>query len=85
MVFMATCSKTVPKAYQSHYPYYFKFRINYHNSGLPKDWKSANLVFVHKKESKADVENYRPISLTSVVAKTFEHIIRNELMLIVEM
>ena len=57
------------------------FRISYFNGKLPKDWKSANIVPVHKKGSKADVENYRPISLTSIVVKTLERIIRDELML----
>ncbi len=41
----------------------------------------ANVVPVHKKGSKADVENYRPISLTCLVAKIFERIIKDELLL----
>ena len=57
------------------------FQISYYKSELPKDWKSANVVPVHKKGSKADIENYRPISLTSIVAKTLERIIRDEVML----
>ena len=28
---------------------------------LPRDWKLANVVPVHKKENKEQVENYRPI------------------------
>ena len=62
-------------------PFSILFKISYYSSKLPKDWKSANIVPVHKKGSKADVENYRPISLTSIVAKTLERIIRDELML----
>ena len=56
------------------------FQASYYNSALPNDWKSANVVPVHKKGSKTDVENYRPISLTSIVVKTLERIIRDELM-----
>ena len=36
----------------------------------PRDWKLAHLVPVHKKGSKDNIENYRPISLTSLVMKT---------------
>ena len=46
-----------------------------------KDWKRANVVPVYKKGSKASVENYRPISLTSLVMKIFEKMIRDELMM----
>ena len=41
----------------------------------------ANVVPVHKKGSKVCVENYRPISLTCLVMKLFEKLIRDELML----
>jgi hypothetical protein len=41
----------------------------------------ANVVPVHKKGSKDDVENYRPISLTSLVMKSFERIIKEELLI----
>ena len=48
---------------------------------IPKDWKVANIVPVHKKGSKENIENYRPISLTSLVMKTFERIIKDEILL----
>ena len=57
------------------------FRKSYYSSSLPKEWKMANVVPVHKKGSKSDVENYRPISLTSIVVKTLERIVRDELMI----
>ena len=34
---------------------------------------------IHKKGSKDDIKNYRPISLTSLVMKTFERILKDEL------
>ena len=39
----------------------------------------ANVVPVHKKGDKSDVENYRPISLTCLVMKLFERIVRDKL------
>ena len=36
------------------------------------EWKLASVVPVHKKDDKGSVENYRPISLTSLIMKVFE-------------
>ena len=37
------------------------------------------MVPVHKKGSKSDVENYRPISLTCLLSKIFERLVKNKL------
>ena len=42
---------------------------------VPKLWKQANVVPIHKKESQSICTNYRPVSLLSVVGKTFERIV----------
>ena len=55
------------------------FNISFSTGQIPTDWKSANVVPVHKKGDKTNVENYRPISLTSLVMKVMERIIRDEL------
>ena len=55
------------------------FNKCYSTGCIPADWKLANIVPVHKKGSKAEVTNYRPISLTSIIMKTFERIIRDDL------
>ena len=39
---------------------------------LPDDWKLANVVPVHKRGEKSYVENYRPISLLSLISKVLE-------------
>ena len=41
----------------------------------PKIWKCAAIVPVHKKNSKIEVTNYRPVSLLSCVSKVFERCI----------
>ncbi len=47
---------------------------------LPPDWKVADVKPIFKKGQKSNVENYRPVSLTSVVGKVMEGIIRDEIM-----
>lgn len=42
---------------------------------LPVDWKSANISSIFKKGNRAQVCNYRPVSLTSICSKILEHII----------
>ena len=44
---------------------------------LPEEWKLANVVPVYKKEKKEHVENYRPVSLLSVVSKVMERCVFN--------
>ena len=39
---------------------------------VPRDWKLANVVPVYKKVDKECVENYRPISLLSLISKVLE-------------
>ena len=46
---------------------------------VPLDWKRANVSPIHKKGSRVQAENYRPISLTSQLCKVFEYIMRDVL------
>ena len=41
----------------------------------PNNWKMSNVCPVHKKKSKCDKANYRPISLLPILSKLFEKII----------
>ena len=61
------------------YPLSLLFSVSYNTGQLPMEWKLANVVPIHKKGSKSDVENYRPISLTCLVSKIFERIVRDKL------
>ena len=53
---------------------------SYNTGYIPCDWKSANTVPIYKKGSKNEVNNYRPVSLTSVVCKVMESAIRDHIM-----
>ena len=46
---------------------------------IPKDWNHAKIVLLHKKGSKEDLKNYRPISLLPIIYKTFMRIIGERL------
>ena len=45
-------------------------------SKVPPGWKRANIVPIHKGGDKEDPLNYRSLSLTSVVAKICERIVK---------
>ena len=47
---------------------------------IPDPWKLANITPLHKKGPKTSTKNYRPISLTSVVSKLMEKIVRDKIM-----
>ena len=46
---------------------------------VPQEWKLANVTPIFKKGSKSSPGNYRPISLTSIVCKLMETIIRDKI------
>lgn len=46
---------------------------------VPSDWKDANITPIHKKGSRTKPNNYRPISLTSVIGKLMEKFIRDKI------
>ena len=48
-------------------------------SEIPLDWKRANVVPIHKKGDKSVAGNYRPVSLTSLVCKVLESIIKDKI------
>ena len=46
---------------------------------VPTDWKVANVTPIFKKGSKTDPGNYRPVSLTSVVCRVMESLLRDSI------
>ena len=47
---------------------------------VPLEWKVANIIPLFKKGSRNKSVNYRPVSLTSVICKVLETIIRDHMM-----
>ena len=46
---------------------------------LPKVWKTANVTALFKNGSKKEPLNYRPVSLTCIICKVYEKIIRSHI------
>ena len=67
------CDKTLV------YPLKLIFRASIQEGVFPDCWKKANVVPIHKKESKNLLKNYRPISLLPIFGKIYERIIFKEL------
>jgi hypothetical protein len=49
--------------------------ITINNGTIPRDWKKAIVVPIHKGGDRSVVKDYRPASLTSAVCKQMEHVI----------
>ena len=62
------------------YPLSLIFQISYNSGSLPSEWKLGHVVPIFKKGDKHDVSNYRPISLTCLVAKILERIVKEKLL-----
>ena len=53
------------------------FQASSNQWNTPSTWRRALVVPIFKKGSKPDASNYRPISLTSVLCKHYEHILHS--------
>ena len=47
---------------------------------VPTDWKLSNVTSIFKKGDKTDASNYRPISLTCLICRMFESILRDHIL-----
>jgi len=56
------------------------FEKSYREGSVPEDWKKANICPIFKKGAKSDPTNYRPVSLTCIASKMFEHIVTSNIM-----
>jgi len=55
------------------------FNKSLHAGYVPTDWKRANVIPIFKKGNKQNKENYRPVSLTSIICKLLEIIIKEHI------
>ncbi|CAM5105037.1 unnamed protein product [Natator depressus] len=53
--------------------------LSFKSASVPNDWKIANVSPIFKKGSRGDPGNYRPVSLTSVLGKLVETIVKNKI------
>ena len=54
------------------------FNTSLETGELPEDWKSAEVIAIYKKKGKrSDPANYRPVSLTCILCKVLENIVRD--------
>jgi len=55
------------------------FDCSLKSSSLPIDWRSGTVSPIYKKGSRRHINNYRPVSLTCVLCKIMESIVRDNL------
>ena len=56
------------------------FNMSLQEGIVPLEWKEANIIPLLKKGSRNKSVNYRPVSLTTVICKLLERIIRDHMM-----
>ena len=55
------------------------FNLSIEEGVVPLEWKEANIIPLFKKGSRSKSENNRPLSLTSVICKLLESLIKDHL------
>ena len=58
---------------------YHQNKLSLEEGIVPSEWKEANITPLFKKGSRNKPANYRPVSLTSVVCKLLETLIRDHM------
>lgn len=65
--------------YQLVSPLVMLFNLSLSLKKFPNLWKKSNVIAIHKKESRTNPNNYRPISLLSIIGKLMERCIHKYL------
>ena len=58
----------------------YLFQQSLSDNSIPAVWKQAYVTSIHKKGNRSDPKNYHPVSLTSLICKTMEHILVSQAM-----
>ena len=66
------------------YPLAVLFNRSMQEGIVPQDWKDANICPIYKKGSKSSPNNYRPVSLTSLVCRVMEKSIKDQIVKFLE-
>lgn len=61
-------------------PLTFLFNSSIKYGHVPHDWKCANVSPIYKKGMKSKAENYRPVSLTPILCKMLESLVKDKIM-----
>ena len=56
------------------------FRKSLEEGSIPSDWRKANIIPIFKKGSRSSPNNYRPVSLTSILCKTMETLVKTKVL-----
>ena len=77
-------SAYILKTFTMHVPLFLKcitliMQTSVDDQQVPTDWKTAYICPVFKGGNRQIASNYRPISLTSIVSKTLEHVVASEM------
>ena len=62
-------------------PLYNIFQCSIQSAKIPEDWRTANITALFKKGDKKYAGNYRPVSLTCIICKVLESIIRENIII----
>ena len=60
------------------------FRVCAESGNIPEIWRTANITALFKNGSKTDPLNYRPVSLTCIISKIYEKIIKSSIIHFIE-
>jgi hypothetical protein len=77
-LFLKMCAKSLS------YPIFILYEQSLKQCVCPVMWKKAHIVPVHKKGSKSEITNYRPISILNTLSKLLEKLIYNGIYRIVK-
>ena len=64
-------------AIEIYLPLSIIFEASMKSIKIPKQWKIARVSAIHKKGNRKLASNYRPVSITRIVCRVLETIIRN--------